>query len=101
MWVAVTKCSSVAEALHAWQQHHVLSNPGLNYLPPVEALVILLSHLTNEMLWRAIVLKGEQHLFLTSHLAGQQCYFTEFGKSSLFCPWHPYYALWNLLCDVC
>lgn len=48
----------VAETLEMWQRKAVLENPGLDFTPPVEAFIILLSHLTNEMLLRAIILKG-------------------------------------------
>lgn len=48
----------VQETLEMWQRKAVLENPGLDFTPPVEAFIILLSHLTNEMLLRAIILKG-------------------------------------------
>lgn len=48
----------VQETLELWQRKAVLENPGLDFSPPIEALVILLNHLTNEMLLRAVVLKG-------------------------------------------
>lgn len=48
----------VAESLEMWQRKAVLENPGLDFLPPVEVLIILLNHLANEMLLRAIILKG-------------------------------------------
>ncbi|KAL0055785.1 hypothetical protein WJX82_004303 [Trebouxia sp. C0006] len=48
----------VQETLEMWQRKAVLENPGLDFTPPVEALIILLNHLANEMLLRAIILKG-------------------------------------------
>ena len=48
----------VAETLEMWQRKAVLENPGLDFTPPVEALIILLNHLANEMLLRAVILKG-------------------------------------------
>ncbi len=48
----------VAESLEMWQRKAVLENPGLDFSPPVEVLIILLNHLANEMLLRAIILKG-------------------------------------------
>ncbi len=50
-----------------WQRRAVLENPGLNFLPPVEFAFIFLSHLTNEMLYRAVVLKGEPDPALSYH----------------------------------
>lgn len=46
------------ETLKASQRRYVLQNPGLELHPAVEALVILVSHLADEMLLRAILLAG-------------------------------------------
>ncbi|KAL0040752.1 hypothetical protein WJX79_004303 [Trebouxia sp. C0005] len=59
--VAVTQREQqniVQETLEMWQRKAVLENPGLDFTPPVEGLIILLNHLANEMLVRAIILKG-------------------------------------------
>ena len=47
-----------AESLKASQRKAILENPGLRFLFPVEVAMILLSHLSEEMLLRAVVLGG-------------------------------------------
>ena len=56
--VLSTEVDCFAETLKASQRRYVLQNPGLELHPAVEALVILVSHLADEMLLRAILLIG-------------------------------------------
>ena len=48
-----------AEALNHWQLERVLNNPGLAFVPATEVALILLNHLADEMLSRAVILQGQ------------------------------------------
>lgn len=52
------KQNLVQETLDMWQRKAVLENPGLDFLLPIELMLIFFSELTREMLFRAIILKG-------------------------------------------